>query len=158
MVNAEAREQKGGLFGFHDVLHTLMTKEMGYSRFEAHGGDWGSTITEQLARNHASSLIDMHLPALLRHHERQRHTMAGGSGERVDRLVRDASNLRALAQRYFPSPARMGGTILQCAALDSDAKGGHFAALEEPEALAADIRKFFRPLRELGSPTGSGHE
>ena len=25
--------------------------------------------------------------------------------------------------------------------------GGHFAALEQPEALAADIRAFFRPLR-----------
>jgi pimeloyl-ACP methyl ester carboxylesterase len=27
------------------------------------------------------------------------------------------------------------------------AKGGHFAAMEQPEALAADIRAFFRPLR-----------
>jgi microsomal epoxide hydrolase len=26
-------------------------------------------------------------------------------------------------------------------------RGGHFAALEEPEALAADVREFFRPLR-----------
>ena len=26
-------------------------------------------------------------------------------------------------------------------------RGGHFAALEQPEALAADIREFFRPLR-----------
>jgi pimeloyl-ACP methyl ester carboxylesterase len=26
-------------------------------------------------------------------------------------------------------------------------RGGHFAALEEPQALAADIRAFFRPLR-----------
>ena len=26
-------------------------------------------------------------------------------------------------------------------------KGGHFAALEEPELLAGDIREFFRPLR-----------
>jgi pimeloyl-ACP methyl ester carboxylesterase len=26
-------------------------------------------------------------------------------------------------------------------------KGGHFAALEQPEALAADVRAFFRPLR-----------
>jgi microsomal epoxide hydrolase len=26
--------------------------------------------------------------------------------------------------------------------------GGHFAALEEPEALARDIAEFFRPLRE----------
>jgi len=29
--------------------------------------------------------------------------------------------------------------------------GGHFAALEEPEALAADIRAFFRPLRRADS-------
>jgi microsomal epoxide hydrolase len=27
-------------------------------------------------------------------------------------------------------------------------KGGHFAALEQPEALAEDIRAFFRPLRQ----------
>lgn len=25
-------------------------------------------------------------------------------------------------------------------------RGGHFAALEEPELLAAEIREFFRPL------------
>jgi pimeloyl-ACP methyl ester carboxylesterase len=28
-------------------------------------------------------------------------------------------------------------------------KGGHFAAMEEPELLAEDIRSFFRPLRQL---------
>jgi hypothetical protein len=27
-------------------------------------------------------------------------------------------------------------------------RGGHFAALEQPEALAHEVRKFFRPLRE----------
>jgi pimeloyl-ACP methyl ester carboxylesterase len=26
-------------------------------------------------------------------------------------------------------------------------RGGHFAAMEQPEALAAEIRAFFRPLR-----------
>jgi pimeloyl-ACP methyl ester carboxylesterase len=26
-------------------------------------------------------------------------------------------------------------------------RGGHFAAFEEPELLAADLRDFFRPLR-----------
>jgi epoxide hydrolase len=26
-------------------------------------------------------------------------------------------------------------------------RGGHFAALEEPETLAEDVREFFRPLR-----------
>jgi hypothetical protein len=27
-------------------------------------------------------------------------------------------------------------------------KGGHFAAMEQPEALAEDVRAFYRPLRE----------
>jgi len=26
-------------------------------------------------------------------------------------------------------------------------RGGHFAALEQPEALARELREFFRPLR-----------
>jgi len=26
-------------------------------------------------------------------------------------------------------------------------RGGHFAAMEQPEALAAEMREFFRPLR-----------
>ena len=26
-------------------------------------------------------------------------------------------------------------------------RGGHFAAMEQPEALATEIREFFRPLR-----------
>jgi pimeloyl-ACP methyl ester carboxylesterase len=26
-------------------------------------------------------------------------------------------------------------------------KGGHFAALEQPELLAREVREFFRPLR-----------
>jgi microsomal epoxide hydrolase len=33
-------------------------------------------------------------------------------------------------------------------------KGGHFAALEQTEALAHEIREFFRPLREQGSRRG----
>ena len=38
-----------------------MTEELGYERFAAHGGDWGSTVTEQLARSHAGSLAGIHL-------------------------------------------------------------------------------------------------
>jgi pimeloyl-ACP methyl ester carboxylesterase len=36
--------------------------------------------------------------------------------------------------------------------------GGHFAALEEPEALAQDLREFFRPLREAYQTGGKGAE
>ena len=34
-------------------------------------------------------------------------------------------------------------------------RGGHFAALEEPDLLAKDIREFFRPLRGSGAQQGS---
>jgi pimeloyl-ACP methyl ester carboxylesterase len=44
---------------------------------------------------------------------------------------------RALAERAFTNIQRW--TLMQ--------RGGHFAALEEPQALADDIRAFFRPLR-----------
>jgi pimeloyl-ACP methyl ester carboxylesterase len=58
---SEPREQSGGLFGFGDLWFRLMTEALGYERFGAHGGDWGSTITEHLARSHSSSLVGIHL-------------------------------------------------------------------------------------------------
>src|SRR5688500_2463366 len=38
-----------------------MTDVLGYERYGAHGGDWGSTITEQMARSHAKSVVGIHL-------------------------------------------------------------------------------------------------
>jgi pimeloyl-ACP methyl ester carboxylesterase len=43
-----------------DLFAALMSS-MGHSKFMAHGGDWGSSITEQLALNHADVLAGIHL-------------------------------------------------------------------------------------------------
>ena len=51
----------GSIFRVGDLWHALMTDVLGYERFAAHGGDWGSTATEQLARSHARSLVGVHL-------------------------------------------------------------------------------------------------
>jgi pimeloyl-ACP methyl ester carboxylesterase len=51
----------GGLFRVNDTWHQLMTDVLGYERYGAHGGDWGSTITEHIARSHAKSVIGIHL-------------------------------------------------------------------------------------------------
>jgi len=64
----------GAIFHVGDLWHALMTEVLGYERFAAHGGDWGSTV----------------------------------------------------------------------------------AALEEPELLVDDIRRFFRPLRGDGTRHGAG--
>jgi pimeloyl-ACP methyl ester carboxylesterase len=39
----------------------LMTKELGYEKFLAHGGDWGTSITEQIALYHSDTLLGIHL-------------------------------------------------------------------------------------------------
>ncbi|WP_436485633.1 epoxide hydrolase family protein [Chitinophaga sp. ARDCPP14] len=39
----------------------LMTEELGYSSFIVHGGDWGSTIAEQIAVNNSQILKGIHL-------------------------------------------------------------------------------------------------
>jgi microsomal epoxide hydrolase len=51
----------GYTFRIGDLFHRLMTDELGYTTFAAHGGDWGSTITEQIARSHVRSILGIHL-------------------------------------------------------------------------------------------------
>ena len=53
--------KSGTTFQIGSLWHGLMTKVLGYERFAAHGGDWGTTVTEQLARSHASSVVGIHL-------------------------------------------------------------------------------------------------
>jgi pimeloyl-ACP methyl ester carboxylesterase len=52
---------RGSTFRVSDLWARLMTDRLGYERFGAHGGDWGSTITEQLAKQHSGSVIAIHL-------------------------------------------------------------------------------------------------
>jgi pimeloyl-ACP methyl ester carboxylesterase len=52
---------RGSTFAVSDLWARLMTERLGYKRFGAHGGDWGSTITEQLAKQHSGSVVAIHL-------------------------------------------------------------------------------------------------
>lgn len=51
----------GTIFRVNDLWARLMVDTLGYQKFGAHGGDWGSTVTEQLARSHPSSVVAIHL-------------------------------------------------------------------------------------------------
>jgi len=51
----------GTVFRVNDLWARLMTERLGYRRFGAHGGDWGSTVTEQLARSHSDAVVAIHL-------------------------------------------------------------------------------------------------
>lgn len=57
------RERGVGPARIAQVLHGLM-EQLGYSRYCAQGGDWGSIITTQLARLYPDSLYGIHLNML----------------------------------------------------------------------------------------------
>jgi pimeloyl-ACP methyl ester carboxylesterase len=58
---SEPSEAGGGIFHVGALWHELMTSELGYRHFGAHGGDWGSTVTEHLARSHPGSVVGIHM-------------------------------------------------------------------------------------------------
>jgi pimeloyl-ACP methyl ester carboxylesterase len=242
----------GAIFHVGDLWHTLMTEVLGYEHFAAHGGDWGSTVTEQLARSHARSLVGVHLtdvpfwhlfqkPNDLSHDEQRYldattkwqqkdgayaliqgtrpYTLARGLNDSpvglaswiVDKFhawsdcdgdveksftkdelltnvtlywvtetigssflpYADFVNAGALtwtieafrqwvgstsvpaAFAMFPKdishpPREWASRFFNVQRWTEMPRGGHFAALEEPELLVDDIRRFFRPLRKDG--------
>ena len=225
-----------------DLFARLMTNSLGYNQFAAHGGDWGSSVTEQLAFNHANLLTGIHLTDIPYHHlftvkpddlseAEQAYLNAGktwqmsegayamiqstkpqtlayglndspvgllawiiekfrswsdsdGDVERrftkdelltnvmiywVTQTINSANRLYYESQHnpsknnvehtnvptgvaIFPkdlvlAPKAFAERFFNVQQWTEMPSGGHFAALEEPELLAEDIRSFFRPLR-----------
>lgn len=248
---SEERRHRGGLFTVNDTWNQLMTQVLGYSRYGAHGGDWGSTITEHIARSHAKSVIGIHLTDVPFWHSlrppedllpvereyldeirrfqmkegayaliqgRKPQTLADGLNDSpmglaawiVEKFQRwsdcdgdpdsvysrdemltnvmvywvtasigesfapyfDVLNAgpprwiaEAVKQRLgshdvpagfalFPKdlthpPRAWAERFFNVRRWTEMPRGGHFAAVEEPKALAEDLRSFFRPLRSL---------
>ncbi|QHC69524.1 epoxide hydrolase family protein [Rathayibacter sp. VKM Ac-2801] len=48
----------------HELWHRLMTEELGFSRYAAHGGDLGAGITSRLAESHPEAVAGIHLLAV----------------------------------------------------------------------------------------------
>lgn len=243
----------GSVFHIGDLWHELMT-QLGYQRYVAHGGDWGSTITELLARDHGKHLIAIHLTDVPFFHSFQKpddpshaerkylesianfqrregaYAFVQGSQPQVaavglndspaglatwivekfrrwsdcdgdverrftkDELltnvmlywvtetinssfllyydVTQAGALTWIGQKLkewkgtttvptafsmFPKdlsspPREWAERFFNVQRWTEMSSGGHFAALEEPEALARDIREFVRPFRGGGAP------
>ena len=224
-----------------ELFATLMIDVLGYPRFGAHGGDWGSFITGYLGYAHPEALVGIHLTLLsgflsslrpesptdeersyLAHAavwQRERSAYATIQGTRpqtlayglndspaglaawigekfqdwsdgdIDSVFTRDQLLSNIALYWFTGSInasfwyyyarRHGGPLIPPGAqihvptgharfpqeivrpprsiasrVFSDIRhwtemerGGHFAALEQPDALAADLRAFFRPLR-----------
>jgi len=245
-----SRPSLRGFNSFHVAVlwAKLMTKELGYPRFAAAGGDIGSGVTRYLAATHPELLVGIHLTdiGILRDlmalsgqtdlsegERRYRSSAAEWIAREGAYMLLQSTKPQTLAYGLSDSPAGLAGWIvekfrawsgcsgdlgrsfsedelltnimiywvtgtigssarmyyensrtlppmgrievptgialfpadillppqewakrrLQIARWTSMPRGGHFAAMEEPELLADDIRAFFRPLRAKGNVT-----
>jgi pimeloyl-ACP methyl ester carboxylesterase len=235
-----------GVEAIADCFADLMTEVLGYRRFAAQGGDWGSFITGRLGYAHADRLVGIHVnmmpvrrdPNMVKNptpEERQFlddltlflkeetgyqwiqgtrpqtlafaltdspaglaawvvekfRTWSDSRGDVESVFSRDhlLANIAlywftgAIGSSFWPYYARMHGpwpipegetvdvptgycafpreivrpprsvaerTFTDIRRWTVMPRGGHFAAMEQPEALAKEIREFFRPLREVG--------
>jgi microsomal epoxide hydrolase len=224
------------------TFHALMTEVLGYPRYGAQGGDWGSFVTAVLGAEHPDAVLGIHLNMMPVRRDAQTvaaptpeekrwleelalflkeetgyqwiqgtrpHTLgaaltdspaglAAWLFEKFQRWTdnrgdpRDALSMDTMladialywftgaigssfwpyyARMHGPWPIRDGGVGAPCgyAAFPREIlrpprsvceraftdirrwtempRGGHFAAMEQPEALAHEIVEFFRPLR-----------
>lgn len=108
-----------------DLWHRLMTEVLGYDRYAAQAGDWGSFVTSRLALQHADSLLGIHLTMLplrpsLRHEsqkpvsEEEAHWIAGMQKwwrqEEGYRSIQSTKPM-ALAFGLMDSPAGLAGWL-----------------------------------------------
>ena len=227
-----------------DMWANLMTENLGYPRFAAHGGDIGAGVTSRLGYAHAQSMTGIHLTSITRPtpylgagsepltaaeqalvDQRERWQQAEGAyahmhgtkpqtlsyglndspvglagwivekyrswsdchGDVESRFTKDellttvtiywVTQTIGSSTRMYYENQRSLWTMKQGERVETPTgvalfpqdiarppkewaersfnlhqwtemtKGGHFAALEEPQMLAEDIRAFFRPLR-----------
>ena len=249
--------EHGAIFRVNDLWAQLMTDILGYARFGAHGGDWGSGVTEQLARSHADSVVAIHLTDVPFGHIMQKPDDPSSSEKQLFKRNEEwlqkegayaliqSTKPQSLAHGLNDSPAGLAAWLVEKFRAWSDCdgnletrytkdellthvmiywvtqsigtsflpyydyanasamvwmkeglkrwtgsskvpaafalfpkdisrpprewaerffnvqrwiemqRGGHFAAMEEPELLAQDIRTWFRAFRSIATTTGS---
>jgi microsomal epoxide hydrolase len=76
-----------------------------------------------------------------------------GASPPPDARVEAPSGFAVFADSYRPDSARppreLAEHFFNITRWSRMPRGGHFAALEEPQLLAEEIREFFRPLRRI---------
>ena len=77
------------------------------------------------------------------YYENQKYTWDMQAGERVEA----PSGMALFPQEIAKPPREWAERSYDVRRWTEMPRGGHFAALEEPQLLAEDVRAFFRPLR-----------
>jgi pimeloyl-ACP methyl ester carboxylesterase len=137
----------GTVFRVNDLWAQLMTDVLGYKQFGAHGGDWGSTITEQLARSHEESVVAIHLTDVPFGHIMQRPDDASPAEKKLFKhneewlqkegayALIQSSKPQSLAQGLNDSPTGLAAWLVEKFRAWSDCGGDIEARFAKDELL-----------------------
>ncbi|MBD2701676.1 epoxide hydrolase [Spirosoma sp. BT702] len=130
-----------------DLFARLMVDELGYDEFFAHGGDWGGSITEQLALYHDDHLHAIHLTDLPFHHTLEQPDDASDAEkkffEKIQKWQRtegaysmiQATKPQSLAYSLTDSPAGLAAWLIEKFYAWSDNGGNLENAFTKDELL-----------------------
>ena len=134
-------EKIAGLFA------QLMKDELGYAQYMVHGGDWGGSITEQLALYHADDLVAIHLTDLPFHHTLEQPDDASGDEKKFFGKIQkwqqtqgaysmiQGTKPQSLAYGLNDSPAGLAAWIIEKFYAWSDNDGDLESAFTKDELL-----------------------
>ena len=159
------------------IFAKLMKDELGYDRFIAQGGDWGSSITEQLAAHHTDLLMGMHLTDIPFHHilslpsgelshAEKKYLEAGKRWQQTEGAYSmiQSTKPQTLAYGLNDSPAGLAGWLIEKFNTWSDNHGNIERAFTKDELLTnitiywatqtinSAIRIYYETMKEMYKP------
>jgi len=146
---SDARAVTGATFQIGDLWHRLMTEHLGYEHFAAHGGDWGSLVTEILARDHADSVVGIHLTDVPFYHSFQKpHDPSHKEKAYLAQIEKFTQKEGVYALIQGSQPQLLANAIIYWVSQTINSSfAPYYDVAHAPEALVKDIREFFRTLR-----------
>ena len=110
--------------------------------------DLGSSFTQdQLLTNIMIYWVTETMPSSVRLYYESRHPSSRPRAERPTRSDRVPVGVALFPKEIRVPPRKWVERRYNLVHWTEMPRGGHFAALEEPELFVEDVRKFFRPLR-----------
>ncbi|MDO6434038.1 epoxide hydrolase [Flavitalea sp. BT771] len=164
-----------------DLFAQLMTDELGYRQFIAHGGDWGSSIAEQLAVHHPEALLGIHLTDVPYHHlftmkaedlsEAEKKYMQAGQQWQMTEggyAILQSTKPQTLAYAVNDSPIGLASWIIEKFYAWSDTKGQLENSFTKNELLTnltiywvtqtagSAFRMYYEAMRDMLKNKGAG--
>ena len=164
-----------------DLFAQLMTEELGYEQFIAHGGDWGSSITEQLAVHYPEALLGIHLTDVPYHHlftlkaedlsaAEKKYMQAGQQWQMTEGgyAILQSTKPQTLAYAVNDSPIGLASWIIEKFYAWSDTKGQLENSFTKNELLTnltiywvtqtagSAFRIYYEAMRDMLAQKGAG--